>query len=125
MRALAVPALYFMVLLGPRLLSATQFTGSVRAADQWVPGATVTASQGGAKVVAYTDDAGRYTLDLAPGVWNIQLEMFGFTAVQDQVAIGSQAVTKHWTLEMPVSYTHLDVYKRQIPSRRRRRSGRR
>jgi hypothetical protein len=90
-------------LLGPRLLSATQLTGSVRAADQWIPGATVTATQGAAKVVAYTDDTGRYTLDLAPGVWNIQVDMFGFTPVHDQVTTGSQPVTKHWTLEMPRS----------------------
>src|SRR5580700_5926639 len=103
MRALAAPALYFAVLLGPCLLSATQYTGTVRAADQWVPGATVTASQGSVKVVAYTDDAGRYTLDLAPGVWNIQVEMFGFSNVQEQVTVGSQPVTKHWTLEMPRS----------------------
>ena len=104
MRALAVPALYFAVLLEPCLLSATQFTGSVRAADQWIPGATITASQGSSgstKLVAYTDDAGRYTLDLAPGVWNIQVEMFGFATVQDQVTIGSQPATRHWTLEMP------------------------
>jgi hypothetical protein len=67
MRTLTAPV-YFAVLLGPRLLSATQCTGSVRAADQWIPGATVTAIQGSAKVVAYTDDAGRYQLDLAPGV---------------------------------------------------------
>jgi hypothetical protein len=90
-----------MVLLGPRLLCATECTGSVRAADQWIPGATVTATLGGAKVVAYTDDAGRYTLDLLPGVWNIQVEMFGFTSVHDQVSIGSQPVSRHWTLEMP------------------------
>jgi trimeric autotransporter adhesin len=103
MRALAIPALYCVALLGPRLLSATQLTGSVRAADQWIPGATVTATQGAAKVVAYTDDTGRYTLDLAPGVWNIQVDMFGFTPVHDQVTTGSQPVTKHWTLEMPRS----------------------
>jgi trimeric autotransporter adhesin len=101
MRALAISALCFAVLVGPRLLSATQCTGSVRAADQWVPGATVTASHAGAKVVAYTDDAGRYTLDLTPGVWNIQVEMFGFTAVEGQVEIAGQPVTQHWTLEMP------------------------
>jgi hypothetical protein len=41
MRALAVPGLYLAVLLGTRLLSATQFMGSVRGADQWIPGATV------------------------------------------------------------------------------------
>src|SRR5580698_3669472 len=105
MLKLTIPALCFAVLLGPRLLSATQYAGSVRAADQWVPGATITASQGsslgGSKVVAYSDDAGRYTMDLAPGIWNIQVEMFGFTAVQKQVTIGSQPATSHWTLEMP------------------------
>ena len=101
MRALAVPGLYLAVLLGTRLLSATQFMGSVRGADQWIPGATVTATQGGAKVVAYTGDTGHYTLDLPSGVWNIRVEMFGFTPVQDQVTIGSQPATRHWTLEMP------------------------
>jgi trimeric autotransporter adhesin len=101
MRGLTIPALCFAVMLGPRLLSATQFTGSVRAADQLVPGATVTASQGSVKLVAYTDDAGRYTLDLAPGVWNIHVEMFGFTAVDEQVTIGNEPATRHWTLEMP------------------------
>src|SRR5580704_1450188 len=101
MRLLAVPALYLAVLLEPCLLSATQFTGSVRAADQWIPGATITASQGSTKLVAYTDDAGRYTLDLAPGVWKVQVEMFGFATVQDQVTIGSQPATRRWTLEMP------------------------
>ncbi|MGC9950306.1 MAG: TonB-dependent receptor [Bryobacteraceae bacterium] len=89
------------MLLGTRPLTAAQCTGSVRAADQWIPGATVTASQSGAKVVAYTDEAGRYTLDLGPGVWNIQVEMFGFTTVEEQVTVGSQPVARHWTLEMP------------------------
>jgi hypothetical protein len=101
MQALAVPALYFIVLLEPCLLSATQFTGTVRAADQWIPGATLTASQGATKLVAYTDDAGHYTLDLAPGVWKIQVEMFGFATVEDQVTIGNQPAARHWTLEMP------------------------
>jgi hypothetical protein len=40
-------------------------------------------------------------LDLGPGVWSIQVEMFGFTTVQEQVTVGSQLVTRHWTLEMP------------------------
>src|ERR1700691_1305540 len=101
MRALAVPAVCLAVLVGPCLMFATQFIGSVRAADQWGPGATVAATQGGAEAVEYTDDAGRYPLHLAPGVWNIEVEMFGFTTVQEQVAIGGQPVVKHWTLEMP------------------------
>ena len=61
------------------LLQAAQYTGSVRAADQPVPGAMVTAKQGDAKVIAYTDENGRYTMDLAPGAWDISVEMFEFT----------------------------------------------
>src|ERR1700683_940690 len=81
--------------------SATRYSGSVRAADQFIPGATVTASQGSTKAVAYTDDAGRYSLDLTPGVWDIQVEMLGFTTVNEQVSVGSEPGFKDWTLEMP------------------------
>ncbi len=62
-------------------LSATRFSGTVRAADQFIPGATVTASQGSTRIVAYTDDSGRYSLELAPGVWDVQVEMLGFDTV--------------------------------------------
>ncbi len=55
-----------------------EHTGTVRAADQFIPGATVTAIQGGAKVVTYTDEKGRYAFDLTPGVWEIEIKMFGF-----------------------------------------------
>ena len=50
------------LLLGPGLVTAAQQSGSVRAADQFIPGATVTARNGGAKVVAYTDETGHYVL---------------------------------------------------------------
>ena len=69
------------VLILPANLSATQHSGSVRAADQFIPGATVTARWGGAKLSAFTGETGRYTIDLAPGVWEISIEMFGFNAV--------------------------------------------
>ncbi len=85
----------------PSILSAARYSGSVRAADQFIPGATVTASQGTTKTVAYTDDAGRYSLDLAPGLWDIQVEMLGFTTVHEQVRVGNEASSKDWTLEMP------------------------
>lgn len=77
------------------------YGGSVRAADQFVPGATVTATQGSSKVIAYTDDSGRFALKLAPGVWNVQVDMFGFTPVHETVTIGGKAIYKDWTLEMP------------------------
>ena len=88
-------------LVCPPVWSATRLEGSVRAADQFIPGATVTASQGNAKAVAYTDDAGRYSLELTPGVWDIQVEMLGFTTVHEHVSVGSEPGVKDWTIEMP------------------------
>jgi hypothetical protein len=82
-------------------LRAAQFSGSVRAADQLVPGATVTARQGETKVTAFTDENGRYSMDLAPGMWDIQVEMFEFTAATGQVQVGAAALTRNWVLNMP------------------------
>ena len=90
-----------LILLGPGLLSAAQQTGSVRAADQFIPGATVTARNGGARIVTYTDETGRYVLDLLPGVWEIQIEMFGFAPLHSQIDVGVQPENHDWTLEMP------------------------
>ena len=89
------------LLIGSSLLCATEQSGTVRAADQFIPGATVTARNGGAKVVAYTDDAGHYVLDLTPGDWEISVEMFGFTPAHATVAVGNQPSTKEWTLDVP------------------------
>src|SRR5436190_12986034 len=89
------------LLLAPAILAAIQHSGGVRAADQFIPGATVTARQGGAKVVAYTDEGGRYTLDLTPGIWEIEVEMFGFRPKTQRVEIGLEPTVTEWTLEMP------------------------
>jgi hypothetical protein len=83
------------------LSAGTRQSGSVRAADQFLPGVTVTAAQGEAKVTTFTDESGRYTLDLAPGVWDIQVQAFGFTAVHQQITVGTEPLYKDWTLEMP------------------------
>jgi len=82
-------------------LSATEHSGTVRAADQFIPGATVTAHNGGAKVVAYTDENGRYSLDLTPGEWEIQVEMFGLTPGRASITIGNEPTSKDWTLDVP------------------------
>jgi hypothetical protein len=90
------------LLLAAGTLAAIQHSGSVRAADQFIPGATVTARQGGAKVVAYTDENGRYTLDLTPGVWEISVEMFGFKPKRQKVDINAATTEPvDWTLEVP------------------------
>jgi hypothetical protein len=61
----------------------------------------VTARQGGAKLVTYTDENGRYALDLTPGVWEIEIKMFGFKTQTSTVTIAEQFTLKDWTLEMP------------------------
>jgi hypothetical protein len=94
-------AALLVALLSPGLLMAAQHIGVVRAADQPVPGATVTARQGGAKVVTYSDQQGRYSLDLTPGIWQIQVEMFGFTTVRGDVEVGSETGIRNWALDMP------------------------
>src|SRR5438477_13199841 len=88
------------LLLAPAILSAIQHSGGVRAADQFIPGAMVTARQGGAKVVAYTDEAGRYKLDLTPGVWEVEVEMFGFRPQTQRLEISTAVTRIEWNLEM-------------------------
>jgi trimeric autotransporter adhesin len=82
-------------------LGAVEYSGQVRAADQIVPGATVTALQGGAKVTAFTDENGRFTLDLTPGVWEIEVSMFEFTTAKGQVTMSDGPLSKDWVLNMP------------------------
>ena len=90
-----------LFLLAPGLLSAVEHSGTVRAADQFIPGATITARQGGAKLVTYTDEEGRYSLDLTPGVWEIEVSMFGFKTLTTPITIKDQYTNRDWTLEMP------------------------
>src|ERR1700691_5746911 len=90
-----------LFLSAPGLLLAIEHSGTVRAADQFIPGATVTARQGGAKLVTYTDENGRYALDLTPGVWEIEIKMFGFMTLNSTITIGEQFTNQDWTLEMP------------------------
>ena len=78
-----------------------QFRGSVRAADQPVPGATVTATKGDAKVTAFTDESGRYAMELAPGEWSVRVEMFEFTPAAAKVTVGDAASARDWVLNMP------------------------
>jgi hypothetical protein len=91
----------FLSLLAPAWLTAAEHRGTVRAADQWIPGATVTARQGETKLVTYTDESGQYRLDLGPGIWDIEIGMFGFSPAHGQVQVGSDATFRDWTLTMP------------------------
>src|ERR1022692_2043657 len=76
----------------PWLLGGTQFSGQVREGDQIVPGATVP---------AFTDENGRDTLELTPGVWQIEVSMFEFTTPKGQVTVSDGAIARDWVLNMP------------------------
>src|SRR5258706_9991255 len=56
---------------------------------------------GEAKLVAYTDENGRYTMNLPPGDWDIQVEAFGFTPVRARIKMQNEPISKGWTLDMP------------------------
>src|SRR5271165_5330102 len=86
--------------MGPLQLAAALHSGSVRAADHFIPGATVTARQGAVKLTSYTDESGQYTLVLTPGTWEISVEMLGFTTQTIRVS-GDKDSTHEWALEMP------------------------
>jgi trimeric autotransporter adhesin len=110
------------ILFSAAALEAAQHTGSVRAADQFLPGATVTATQGGAKVVTASDDLGRYAMDLTPGVWRLTVQMFGFQDAGRDIEVPWEGpVSWHWTLEIKlreaeVSQEVLDLMAASAPA---------
>jgi hypothetical protein len=89
--------------LGGTALSAGEHRGWVRSAGQPIPGATVTASQPGRKLVTVTDANGQYAFeDLTPGVWVLAVEMFGFQPAQREITVTTDhpAPPLQWSLEL-------------------------
>lgn len=97
----AMRATFAFLIFALAAAQAVEHSGTVRAADQFVPGATVTARYGVVKITTYTDENGRYTFDLLPGIWTVRVEMFGFAPVEEQITLEDRPVVKHWTLDMP------------------------
>ena len=61
-------------------------SGFVRSAGQPIPGATVTLTQNGQTLTTMTDRDGHYGFySVAPGVWNVTVEMFGFEPLKKDV----------------------------------------
>jgi hypothetical protein len=75
-----------IVLLAAGMLAAGEHRGVVKLGTLPVPGAAVTARQGGKTVAALTDLQGAYVFpDLADGKWTITVEMRGFAPVEREV----------------------------------------
>ncbi len=63
-------------------------TGVVKSEGQPIPGATVRATQGAVVLQTLTDATGRYRLErLAPGVWSMDIQMFGFDPMKKDVTV--------------------------------------
>src|ERR1700730_6297657 len=82
------------------LAVASEYRGHVTFGGLPVPGATVTATQGGRKVVTITDQQGLYSFpDLADGSWTIEVEMLCFSTVKQDVVIAPNAPAANWELK--------------------------
>src|SRR3954467_3655852 len=82
-------------------INAAEHQGQVKFGGLPVPGATITATSGGQKAGAVTDQQGVYTFpNLADGVWNFQVEMLCFAPIKQEVAIAPNAPSPQWELKL-------------------------
>ena len=96
--------IHFMRLLAACLaltgLMAAEHHGMVKSGGLPVPGATVTATSGAQKQTTTTDENGRYSFaELADGTWKIEVDMFGFAKLSNEVGIAFNAPAAEWSLK--------------------------
>jgi trimeric autotransporter adhesin len=83
------------------LALASEHQGQVTFGALPLPGATVTATQGGKKFVAISDQQGHYFFpDLPDGTWTIEVEMLCFSTVTQDVVIAPNAPAASWELKL-------------------------
>src|SRR5713226_4514212 len=88
----------------PSAASAAGGVGVVKAANQPVPGATVTATQGATTVVTTTDQDGHYALpQLEKGVWILEVTMTGFEPAKKELTVSNAAQDLDFGLELKES----------------------
>jgi trimeric autotransporter adhesin len=89
-----------LVLPDVSVFAANEHRGQVTFGGLPVPGAMVTAKQGGKQFVAITDAQGMYEfLDLGDGPWTIQVEMRGFATESREITLPSDAAPV-WELKL-------------------------
>jgi hypothetical protein len=83
------------------LAAAREYHGQVFFNGMPVPGATVTVAQGDKRFSTVTDRQGLYEFaDLADGGWKIQIEMRGFSILEDQVTVAANEPQGNWELKL-------------------------
>ncbi len=80
---------------------ASSFHGAVTFDGLPLPGATVTATHDGKKLITVTDQGGQYHFDdLADGEWTIDVEMQCFQSIHQQVTVGASAQPGNWDMKL-------------------------
>ena len=78
-------------------------TGVVKSANQPIPGAVVSATQGTTIVVTTTDQNGHYSLQLGQGVWGVEVTMVGFQPARKRLTVSNAARELDFTLQLKES----------------------
>jgi hypothetical protein len=82
-------------------LSASEHHGTVKSAGLPLPGVTITMTKGDQKLITTTDERGAYSFpDLVDGVWNLEIEMFGFATITRDIGIAPNAPSPDWELKL-------------------------
>ena len=75
-------------------------TGVVKSANQPIPGATVSATQGATLVVTTTDQNGIYSIQLGPGQWLVEVTMVGFQPAKKALTVSNASQKLDFTLQL-------------------------
>ncbi|MGH9406174.1 MAG: carboxypeptidase regulatory-like domain-containing protein [Terriglobia bacterium] len=88
-------------LIAASVAAAAQYRGQVTFNGLPVPGATVTATQGGNKFTTITDQEGQYVLPgLTEGACTIAIGMTGFVPIKQSITIAANTPPARWELKM-------------------------
>ncbi len=97
-------------------LMAAEHRGVVRSQGLPIPGATVTATQNGRKVVTTTDETGAYLFrDLPEGVWKIEVEMVGFLPAERAFTVVESAPPLEIELQLRPPIAMVQAAKLETP----------
>jgi hypothetical protein len=80
-------------------------TGVVKSANQPIPGATVSATQGTTIIVTTTNQNGYYSVQLGQGVWVVEVTMVAFQPARKEFTVSNAARELDFTLQLRESGT--------------------